>query len=405
MLIVNKNIRNIKKKWLFPQSNYSTLNTFNINKEISFFYIICLFIVLNLLTISKFLDIASLLLFTKMSSHEKKNVKNKIIYNKIIKRYMMSTGTKLTPYQKQLAVGVIQGHINLLRKKDLNTDDLLNNIVEGVAAYGKVYQHMMVVLYPHLHFQTNTIQSKFPNIGICDNGSGFVDMNFVVAAAGGTKIINKLPFSKNGKLKVLDRMPFEKIDNTSPAFVDTKQKNPDYLFSNDKWTRYYDLKTGDIKPNKGHIRIISSEEDYIELIQKLFEKQLELFKISFPQSSLVNYMETLKVRQDILWKEKYELYKEYLADNLQNYSGIKPSFIIFEKLSYNMANQERAKNIEGIITTNTFSSEEETLAAFRKLVNENTETIKNNYLKLNPLGLGEKKLFTKFMTLIDHVLS
>jgi hypothetical protein len=51
---------------------------------------------------------------------------------------MMTTGTVLSPFQKSLAVGIVMSHINLLRQKDLNVDDVLNNIVEGVVTYGKV---------------------------------------------------------------------------------------------------------------------------------------------------------------------------------------------------------------------------------------------------------------------------
>lgn len=103
--------------------------------------------------------------------------------------------------------------------------------------------------------------------------------------------------------------------------------------------------------------------------------------------------------------EKYDLYKEYVANNLQDYSGINPSFLVFEKVSYNMSTQEISKNIDGIINTKTFSSEEATLSAFSKIVSDSSDTIQKNYLKLNPLGLGEKRLFTKFMTLIENALS
>ena len=136
---------------------------------------------------------AFLLLSTKKLSF---NLTKKIDYNKIEKRNMMANGTVLTPLQKQLAVRVITSHINLLKKKDLTPNDFLNNVVDGVITYGKVYQHMIVTLYPNLYFTKETIQATFSNLGIIDNGTNLLDLNYVVAAAGGTIIIKNLPFFK-----------------------------------------------------------------------------------------------------------------------------------------------------------------------------------------------------------------
>ena len=160
-----------------------------------------------------------------------------------------------------------------------------------------------------------------------------------------------------------------------------------------------------MKPNIGSLQIISSEDEFIESSKKLFKDQLILYRSYYPKSDLIEEMENLFSMTNIPWTERYEIYKDYLADNLQKYPKLNPSFYFYEKLPYNIANQEIPKKIEGNINSYTFSSEEETLSALRKIISESKNTIQTNYMKLNPLGFGEKKLFTKFMTLIEDVLS
>ena len=99
--------------------------------------------------------------------------------------------------------------------------------------------------------------------------------------------------------------------DTTDAIAQTKQQFPDYMYYFNKKTnmwRYYDLKTGQLQINSGHVVGIADVEQYENVVQYLIIHPLKLYA---HKPSLALFIKNLCDDSTLSWSERNQRLQQY----------------------------------------------------------------------------------------------
>jgi hypothetical protein len=278
------------------------------------------------------------------------------VYVKIIKRStgLMAAGTQIPGICRKSLALILTHHNIFLRNLDEkhleNSSEKLITLVQNVHLINSKYtQHVMSVMYPKMSFSLLKLQSICPKVIIVDPKSALLtDFSSVIAAVVANDAIKNNIIFKEGNFYVLgfpDPNKQKKIIN-SAEYQDTGQPNPDYYYQFNKstgiWQRYYDLKTGKIAVNKGHILCVREGKEY----EKWSEYILKAQRTSYPsEHPLRKYLEVLINNKNMSWGERNDALHVFLKENLAKLPDINPSLILKSELLYEIDQIQPQKSV------------------------------------------------------------
>ena len=324
---------------------------------------------------------------------------------KIPTRSMMTAGTYITMYEKTALVKILHLHNVFLKRclislkvKNIALNDFIDFATTTAALNYKMFQNVISIMYPHIKFPLSMIRERITSLSIHHNDyiSGTVDLDHFIAIIAGASVKNQPPLT-NGSLYALGAPTQHRFLENSLAYQQTKQPNPDYqkiTLSNSKertviWSRYYDLKTGKISVNRGHIYITSNDTIYEEKSQVLLQNQLKTYSsLCEADSPLVLYLYYLVNQNNKSWGDRNDLFKNFLLHHLKDApDNINPSLIFKVNLDYNTENVKPSKILEGIVNRSSFEDVKTSRNTLTRVIYEvGGKDASEAYMHFNPFS-------------------
>lgn len=249
-------------------------------------------------------------------------------------------------------------HIKFLKNVQI-TDDvdlkLLRLLKEILAINIKITQHTLDILYPDKPIKMRTLLMEFPNIAIHNpKAELFATNEIVVSSVVMHHAIIKAPIFEKGKI-IIYGFHYENDKKTLAneiAYKQTGQQNPDIFYNYYekgmvKWSRYYDIKSGNYEVDCGHIVTTSSEKEFENFSEDMLRGQKSCYSKKDPVfrelSNLIN-------NKNLTWGQRNEKFQLFLKDNLQNHPDINPSIVVYTPLNYDITQQKNTPNCTDVIS-------------------------------------------------------
>lgn len=254
------------------------------------------------------------------------------------KRTMMAASTRLTGTESLQQKKLYSLLFKQLREGPLTQEKLLS-LVEMSPINVKLFQDMVSKVFPNAEFPLSLIQQRYPGIKIGLVNSDFMSWNDVIAIHIAS-IANKHGiFPKEGKLYVLGTPPYDPFkgdtSNNAQAIANTGQKNPDYYFVHKDWTRYYDYKSGQYSPMKGHIVLKNNKEDFEKEVQLLIIHQRNFFRqFGTEYNAVIAFIDKVLNDKNLAWSQKSKSLSDFYFNNMHKLPVQTPSIILQQDPSY-----------------------------------------------------------------------
>lgn len=251
--------------------------------------------------------------------------------NLIHKRTMLSSESKLAVpeivQQKKLYALLL----NALREGPLNQEKLLS-LMDMSTINMKLFQHTVTIMFPDAKFPLELVQNKYSKTAIGLKDTEYLSWNDLMAVHVAF-LLKKQNIFPDGKFFVYGTPPYDPqkgdTSNNLQAIANTGQKNPDYYFITDAWTRYYDLKTGQYSPMKGHIAIKNNSKDFEASTQNLMISQKYFFeKFGTKYLDVTDFIDNLFNNKSLTWLQKSKSLANFYFTNMHRLPPQTPSMIL-----------------------------------------------------------------------------
>lgn len=251
---------------------------------------------------------------------------------RVNKRFMMAAKSTLSVNEIMQHKKIYTVIFNKLRYGPLKQKDLLQ-LVDVSFIDLKGFQHIVTVMFPEAQFSIEMVQEKYPGIAVGLKTKDSLSWDDLVATHVAFHIKHVGNFPPKGKLYVNGTPPYDPqkgdTSNNAQALANTGQKNPDYMVVDKSFgTRYFDLKSGQHSPTKGHIIVRNNNETYAADSKILFSHHLQYFsKLGDEYADIQAYLYKLATNTTMDWATKNKTLQEFYFSNLQRLPNALPSFI------------------------------------------------------------------------------
>jgi hypothetical protein len=294
---------------------------------------------------------------------------------------MWKAGTIMTLKQKYATMQTVNSYVNVLKKTPISAEKLIEMSIINSAVDVKVWQHLVEVTHPKISYPIDVVQKWLPNIIINPNSKKVRINNDQMLSAVNAYRIKDQPFFTKGKMfSLANRDPCNTLVTTVQQRLNTGQSEPDFYYFNpytNIWYRYYDWKSGHIKPNAGNIFATSDQNEYEDVCRQLLRSQYLIYK---DNSILGATIKRLYADTTLNWGERSDAFKLYLMDNMYRLPhNITPSLVFKTSLIANADSAKTLKYLEGFINLDSLVDLTESQKTLARIIASRGSTVINNY--------------------------
>lgn len=290
----------------------------------------------------------------------RKSNKDKKIYNIIIKRTVLTSGTILTPIQVENYRKITYLFTKYAKMNDQTPNSFFKFLEKALSIDVKCTQHFINATYPTKKYSLSDLQECYPDFTyeIPHQKINTLDYKFSVSAIA-AYLLKKKAFPetlRNIKISLLE--PENSYIKDAVAIKQTGQTAPDYkLKISEDLTKYYDLKATLHAINKGHLILIGDFKIYEELVEKLLNEQRIFYGLRYPKLSAL--IGNLITEDQLSWHDRNKITQEFIMNDMELLKIINPTMIFTTDLLEHH-NTKINKNFDKYINTRSFLDKEAT---------------------------------------------